>query len=191
MLTPEIRTMDMKEVIELWNTDNKKLKIKLLDDYHDLAKEYRNQIKIYNQEGHKTSKLWLERHSCTPINYQAELGIEEYIRDKIIFSEDFTENIKIGLEIFHSMLSNRREIQAYVLAETIRLKAREIEDVLQLLNIKVPYVKDFEKQNNWLHEDLDELRLQEFKEAEEKQKEIKERAKYLCESIDEEGASAL
>jgi hypothetical protein len=187
MLTTELRTMDMKEVIELWETDKKKLKIKLLDDYHELVKEYRNQIRIYNQEGHKTSKLWLNRHSCTPINYQAEVGIEEYIRDKIIFTDDFTENIKIGLEIFHSMISNKRETEAYILAEVIRLKARELEDVLQLLGIKVPYVKDFEKQNNWLHEDLEELRMQESKKDEEKQKDIKERAKYLCESIDEAG----
>lgn len=185
MLTPELRTMSIKEIIELWETDKKKLKLKLLDDYYDLAKEYRKQIKIYNQESTKESRLWNEYRTCTLINYHAELGIDEPIRGTVKFTKDFIENIKIGLKIKDEMLCAVRSVKAYNLAETIRLKAREIEDTLHLLHVKVPYTKDFEKQNNWLQDDLFELRMQEIEEAKRQEEEIKERAKYIIEEMEE------
>lgn len=185
MLTIELRTMDMKEVIELWETDKRKLKIKLLDDYHDLVKEYRKQIKIYNQEGYKTSDMWLNIHNCTLVNYQAELGIKEHIRDHINFTNDFAENIKIGLEIYHNMISEKCRALAYDLAERIRLKAREVEGILELLHVKVSYGKDFEKyQDKWLHEDLEEIKIQKIREAEEKEQENKELEEYINEETE-------
>ena len=93
MLTTELRTMDMKEVIELWETDKKKLKIKLLDDYHMLVKEYRKQCKVYTQESSQGSKIFNKYKTFERINYQAELGIDKNLYGTVKFTEDFSTNV--------------------------------------------------------------------------------------------------
>lgn len=99
MLTLELRTMDLDDIIKLWDSDKEKLKIKLLDDYEDLAKEYRKQCKIYTQETNQYCDIFLKYCSSEMINYQAELDIDERIRGKIKFTNDFKENIKIALKV--------------------------------------------------------------------------------------------
>lgn len=188
MLSIKLRTIGMKEIMELWETNKKKLKLKLLDDYHDLAKEYRNQIKIYNQEGQKSAAMYCKYISCEKINYQAELDIDEHIRGRIKFTDNFNDNLRIGNEVYQGMLSNYLQWEASTLAESIRLKASEIENILNLLHVKVSHYKDFEKYHDqWLHEDLEELRMQEIKEANAKEQEMKERAECIIEELEEEG----
>jgi len=161
MLTIELRTMDMDEVIELWETDKQKLKIKLLDDYEDLVKEYREQTKIYTQESTQGSEIFLKYRTFTKINYQLELDIDERIRGTIKFTNDFKENIKIALEVNEGMRHERLATRSLQLKEIISLKAHEIEKTLKLLVVKVKYDKDFSlKADEWLHEDLLELRIQ-------------------------------
>ncbi|OSA95680.1 UNVERIFIED_ORG: hypothetical protein B2H93_04465 [Clostridium botulinum] len=157
MLTPELRTIDLKEVLELWDTDRKKLKVKLLDDYEDLVEEFRNQNKIYNQESHKAELLSKDLTTFEKINYQLELGIDERIRGRIKFTNDLKENIKISLKVRESERGFRKAFRASDLFEIIRLKARELEDVLKLLGVKVNYLKDFEKRDKWERDDLYEL----------------------------------
>ena len=99
MLTLELRTIDLKEILELWDTDKEKLKLKLLDDYDDLLEEYRQQIKIYTQESHKCSCLSTKYLSYNRINYQIKIGTNERIRGNIKFTEDFTENTRILLKV--------------------------------------------------------------------------------------------
>jgi len=184
MLTTELRTMDMKEVIELWETDKKKLKIKLLDDYHMLVKEYRKQCKVYTQESSQGSKIFNKYKTFERINYQAELGIDKNLYGTVKFTEDFTENLKISLEVLSGKHHDMLSLVSYELKETIRLKAREIEDTLKLLKVKISYDKDFSKYHDqWLHEDLEELRIQEIQEREKAEQDLKERKEYIIEEI--------
>lgn len=158
MLTIELRTMDMKEVLELWNTNKEKLKLKLLDDYQDLANEYRNQYKIYHQESHKGAVIFNKYRTFTPINYQAELIINERIRGKVKFTKDFKENIKIALKVIEGKHNDMLSTNAYHLLDIIRLKALEIEEVLNMLDIKADYDEDFRNNiDEWRHEDLREI----------------------------------
>ncbi|HBJ1650875.1 TPA: hypothetical protein LA460_000093 [Clostridium botulinum] len=156
MLTPELRTIDLKEVLELWDTDREKLKVKLLDDYEDLVEEFRNQNKIYNQESHKAELLSNDLTTFEKINYQLELGIDERMRGRIKFTNDLKENIKISLNVIESQMRFKKAFKASALCEIIQLKAREIEDVLKLLGVKVKYSKDFET-DRWIRNDLYEL----------------------------------
>jgi hypothetical protein len=159
MLTVELRTMDLKEVLELWDTDKKKLKLKLQDDYDDLLEEYRKQIKIYTQASNKCSILSLKYLSFNKINYQIEIGTEERLRGNIKFTNDFTENTRILLKVAECKNYYNESTTAGDLAEIIRLKAYEIADVLKLLKVKINCGKDFEsKRDEWLHEDLAEIR---------------------------------
>jgi hypothetical protein len=157
MLTIDLRTTGMSEIIKLWNTDKEKLKWKLQDDYDDLVKEYRNQIRIYTQLSHKSSVLTLKYWGYDKINYtrELELNTQESIKGTIKFTKDLAENIKISLKIVEIMRYQEECSRALELSEIIRLKAREIEDTLELLDIKVSYDKDFcSKRDEWLHEDL-------------------------------------
>jgi len=158
MLTLELRTIDLKEILELWDTDKEKLKLKLLDDYDDLLEEYRQQIKIYTQESHKCSCLSTKYLSYNRINYQIKIGTNERIRGNIKFTEDFTENTRILLKVAELKNYYNNSTKAYNLAEVVRLKAYEIEEVLKLLGAKINCGKDFEsKRDEWLHEDLLEI----------------------------------
>lgn len=158
MLTIELRTTDLKEILELWDTDKEKLKLKLLDDYDDLAKEYRRQCKIYTQESHKGAIIFNKYRTFTSINYQAELDIDERIRGKVKFTKDFKENIKIALRVIEGTHYDILSTNAYQLKEIIKLKTQEIEEILNMLGIKVPYDNDFSlKTDQWRHEDLMEV----------------------------------
>lgn len=162
VLTLELRTMDMKEVLELWDTNKEKLKLKLLDDYEDLAKEYRKQCKIYTQETNQYCEIFNQYCSSEFINYQAELGINEKIRGKIKFTKDFKENIKIALKVVEGKHHSMMSINSYELKHIIKFKAQEIVATLRLLDVKVSYEKDFLlNTDKWKNEDLEEL--EEFK----------------------------
>lgn len=158
MLTVELRTMDVLRVIELWETDKEYLIEELLQDYNMLKKEYRKQIKIHTQHSSVRSGISLECCTSKRINYKRELELDESIYGKVKFTKDFKENIKIGLKIREMGRHNSISSKALLLQEVIRLKAREIEDLLEKLEVKVDYIKDFTSQTDkWLLEDLDEM----------------------------------
>lgn len=158
MLTVELRTMDVLRVIELWETDKEYLIEELLQDYDMLKKEYRKQIKIHTQHSSARSGISLECCSSKSINYKRELELDETIYGKVKFTKDFKENIRIGLKLKDMARHNWIASEALLLQEVIRLKAREIEDLLEKIKVKVDYIKDFSSQTDkWLVEDLDEM----------------------------------
>ena len=163
MLAVELRTIDVLKVIELWETDKEYLIEELLNDYNILKKEYRKQTKIYTQHSSASSDISFDYCSYDRINYKRSLGVDETIYGKVNFTKDFTENIKIGLKLKEMARHKWISSEALVLKEVVRLKAREIEDLLEKLEVKVNYIKDFESQGDkWLSEDLAEMRNEDW-----------------------------
>ena len=158
MLTVDLRTIDLSRVIWLWETDRETLIDELLCDYEMLKIEYRRLVKEYTQNTNKALILRKGFYSKNRINYQKELGLSEKICGKINFTKDLAENIKITHKLMDSSFYNKVAGEAYVLKDIVRLKAREIEEVLFKFNVKVKYDKDFSSNLDlWLHEDLAEL----------------------------------
>lgn len=159
MLTIDLRTIDVLKVIELWEADKEYLIEELQQDYNMLKKEYRKQCKIYTQHRNMGSDISNSYYSNERVNYKRTLAIDELLYGTVNFTKDFTENIKIGLKIGQMGRHHAIFLEASVLKEVIRLKAREIEDLLERLEIKVNYIKDFESQiDKWIRDDLEEMR---------------------------------
>lgn len=155
MLTCEIRTMDLSKIIELWEADKETLADKLLEDYKILVSKYRELQKEWNQKSHIHAKITNKYHTFDRINYKKELGINEKLSGNIRFTNDLVENIKISQEYIEAQRLYISASNSLQLKEIVRLKAREIEGLLKLLDVKVNYVEDFEKYNDdWLREDL-------------------------------------
>lgn len=158
MLTVELRTIDLERVVSLWESDKETLIDELLYDYEMLKKEYRRLVKEYTQNTNKALILRKGFYSKDRINYQKELGLSEKICGKINFTKDLAENIKITHKLMDSSFYNKAAGEGYVLKEIVRLKAREIEEMLLKLEIKVKYDKDFSSYLDlWLQEDLREI----------------------------------
>lgn len=158
MLTVELRTIDLERVVELWENDKETLIDELINDYEMLKTEYRKLVKKHTQDSHKAIILRQGFYSKNRINYEKELGLSEKIYGTIKFTKDLTENIKISRKLIESNILNNSSNEAFAIKEIVRLKAREIEDMLLKLNVKVKYEKDFHSNSDlWLHDDLNEL----------------------------------
>lgn len=158
MLTARLRTIDLKEIINLWENDKEALINELLSDYNRLKREYRKLSKEYTKNAVSSLKGSETYISKERINYQKELGLDEYISGYIKITKDIKENVetiqKMSRRLGHDLLAR----ESYVMQDIVRLKAKEIAEFLKDLKIKVNYTNDFETHlDEWLHEDLEEL----------------------------------
>lgn len=146
MLTCELRTTDLKEIIELMNGDEnskKHLIWKLKDDYNMLLEEYRKQMHIKKYECNTPEKYY----GFKKLNYKYEIGADEELVGKVKFTNDLTENIKISLAVVDELRNNMKWCLAFQMTEIIRLKALEVVESLSMLKVKMDYNNDFDESN--------------------------------------------
>lgn len=155
MLTPELRTIDLKEFIDLWENDKTTLINRLLSDYNELKDAHRKLWRQYNYYSTKGSEISRRCISIKPINYQKELGLDKYVVGHIKLTNDIKQNIDVTHDLKERSRCFLLSRDAYIKKDIIRLKAKEIAELLKDLKVKINYTKDFERHlDDWLSEDV-------------------------------------